>query len=198
MHPNPAFRPGDDAAMLDWAVAIGFAHIFAVTPAGPMMVHAPIVAVGERQLRFHVSRANRATPHLDGARLLLSIAGADGYITPNWYANPAPEVPTWNYTAVEIEGHARSVDEAGLIDQVDRLAALHEPRIIPENPWTRDKLDEARQRAMLRAIIAFEVTVDAVRGTHKLSQNKSAGDRARVIAGLKRSGNTALAEVMEA
>ncbi|MGH6617796.1 FMN-binding negative transcriptional regulator [Sphingomonas sp.] len=198
MHPNPVFRPGDDDAMLDWAVSIGFAHIFAVTPAGPMMVHAPIVATGARQLRFHVSRANRVAPHLDGAQVLLSIVGADGYITPNWYANPMPEVPTWNYTAVEIDGIAGVADEAALIEQVDILAALHEPRIIPENPWTRDKLDAARQRAMLRAIVAFDVTVDAVRGTHKLSQNKSAADRARVIAGLKRSGNIALAGVMEA
>jgi transcriptional regulator len=64
MHPNPAFR--DDAAALDRVAAIGFAHIAIVTPAGPMMVHAPVTrhAAG---LRFHVARHNRTTPHLDGA-----------------------------------------------------------------------------------------------------------------------------------
>ncbi len=107
-------------------------------------------------------------------------------------------MPTWNYTAVEIDGVASLADEAALIEQLDILAALHEPRIIPENPWTRAKLDDDRLAAMLRAIVAFDVTIDAVRGTHKLSQNKSADDRARVVAGLKRSGNAALAKVMEA
>ena len=179
--------------MLDWAVGIGFAHIFVTTPDLPMAVHAPVVAVGERRLRFHVARANRATPHLDGARVLLSIAGAQGYITPNWYTAPGQQVPTWDYTAVEIDGVARACDDDALVEQLDLLAATHEPRVIPENPWTRAKMDEGRFRAMLRAIIAFEVEIDGIRGTRKLSQNKSAADRAGVVAGLMRSGHTDLA-----
>ncbi|QNA85069.1 FMN-binding negative transcriptional regulator [Sphingomonas sp. So64.6b] len=193
MHPNPVFRPGDEAGMLDWAVGIGFAHIFVTTPDLPLVVHAPVVTVGERRLRFHVARANRATPHLDGARVLLSIAGAQGYITPNWYVAPGQQVPTWDYTAVEIDGVARACDDDALVEQLDRLAAIHEPRVIPENPWTRAKMDEDRFRAMLRAIIAFEVEIDGIRGTRKLSQNKSAADRAGVVAGLMRSGHADLA-----
>jgi transcriptional regulator len=198
MHPNPAFRAGDDAAVLQMAARIGFAHILLVTSEGPMAVHAPIVAAGDHAVRFHIARGNRAFRHLDGARLLLSIAGADGYISPNWYADPAPQVPTWNYTAIELEGTARLIDEDGLIAQLDALASLHEPRVLPENPWTRDKMDDARFRQMLRAIAGFEVVVDTVRSTQKLSQNKSADDRARVIAGLARSGNAALAAAMQA
>jgi len=196
MHPNKAFRFDSDADMLDWAVARGFAHIVAATAEGPIVAHAPIVPAGDRRVRFHLARGNRLTPLLDGARVVLSIAGPDSYITPNWYADPEQQVPTWNYVAVEIEGVARALDEAGLVEQLDRLAEIHEPRVIPENPWTRDKLDDARLHAMLRAITGFEVTIEAVRGTCKLGQNKSEADRAGATAGLARSGNMALAELM--
>jgi transcriptional regulator len=196
MHPNKAFRFDSDAAMLDWAFARGFAHILATTAEGPLVAHAPIVPAGDKAARFHLARANRLTPLLDGARVIISIAGPDGYITPNWYADPGQQVPTWNYLAVEIEGTARALDEASLIGQLDTLAAIHEPRVIPENPWTRAKMDDARFRAMLRAIVGFEVTIEAVRGTNKLSQNKSDADRAGTIEGLTGSGNVALADLM--
>jgi transcriptional regulator len=196
MHPNKAFRFDSDAAMLDWAFARGFAHLFAATSDGPMVAHAPIVPAGDQHLRFHLARGNRLAPLLDGARVILSIAGPDGYITPNWYADPVQQVPTWNYVAVEIEGVARTIDEQGLIEQLDTLAAIHEPRVVPENPWTRAKMDDARFRAMLRAIIGFEVTIEAVRGTNKLGQNKPDADRLGAIDGLDRSGNAALADLI--
>lgn len=195
MHPNPAFR-SDAAAMLRRAAAIGFAHLFLATTEGPMVVHAPITLAGDDAIRFHVARGNRAFHHLEGARVLASVTGAQGYVTPNWYADPATQVPTWNYLAVEIEGPVRVLGEDELTGQLDTLAAEHEPRVIPDNPWTRAKLDDTRFRAMLRAIGGFELAVEAVRSTAKLSQNKSAEDRARVIDGLLASDNAALAAAM--
>ncbi|MEO8375574.1 MAG: FMN-binding negative transcriptional regulator [Sphingomonas bacterium] len=196
MHPNKAFRFENDAAMLDWAVARGFAHILAATAEGPIVAHAPIVPAGAGAVRFHLARSNRIVPLLDGARVVLSIAGPDGYITPNWYADPVQQVPTWNYVAVEIEGIARTIDEDALVALLDTLAEIHEPKVAPENPWSRVKMDDARFRAMLRAIIGYEVTIEAVRGTSKLGQNKQAEDRAGTIQGLVRSGNATLADVM--
>lgn len=197
MHPNRAFR-ADQTAMLDWVERTGFAHIFVMTPDGPAVVHAPLVRRGDAALRFHIARANRAFSALDGARIVASISGVQGYVTPNWYVDGRQQVPTWNYVAVEIEGTARMLDEDGLVDQLDALAAAHEPRVLPDNPWTRDKMDEDRFRAMLRAICAFELSIETVRETVKLSQNKSAEDRQRVIDGLLASGNAPLAEAMQA
>lgn len=177
-------------------MARGFAHIFAATSAGHFVAHAPITAAGDGKLRFHLARANPLAAQLDGARVLLSIAGADGYITPNWYAHGGQSVPTWNYIAVEIDGHSRALDDAELTAQLDVLAATHEPRVAAEAPWTRAKMEEERFIMMRRAIIGFEVSVDAVRGTRKLSQNKSAEDRAGVIVGLARTGNAPLADAM--
>lgn len=193
MHPNPAFRP-DPATLLDAAAAIGFAHLFVATPAGPKVAHAPVTRHGDR-LRFHLARANPLHPHLDGATLLASIAGPEGYISPNWYVRPGNQVPTWNYVAIEIEGIARALPEAGLLDQLDTLADRHEPR---PGPWTRAKTDPAAIAAMLRAIEGFEIEVTAIRGTTKLSQNKGTADRQGVVAGLRTRGEDALAAAMEA
>lgn len=194
MHPNPAFCADGPAALLAEATRIGFAHLFAATLAGPMVAHVPLTGAGAN-LRLHLARANRLAPHLDGARVLASVAGAQGYVSPSWYPDGTDAVPTWNYVAIEIEGVAHRLPEAALIAQLDALAAAHEPRVT-DRPWTRDKLADAPFRAMLGAIEGYEIAVTAVRGTAKLSQNKGTATREGVIAGLLASGNAALAEAM--
>lgn len=196
MHPNRAFHDLTDEAALVQADRIAFAHICAVIDGRPAVAHAPIVRTGVDRFRFHLARGNRLTRHLDGAPLLLSLTGADGYVTPNWYDPPDDQVPTWNYLAIEIEGIARAIGDAELIEQLDRLAQTHEPGL-SARPWTRDKMDTSIFLGMLKAIRGFEVTVEAVRVTNKLSQNKPAHDRAGVIAGLQASGNAALAAAMQ-
>lgn len=193
MHPDPAFRP-DTGDLLEHAAAIGFAHLFVATPAGPMVAHAPVTLHGDR-LRFHIARYNRLHAHLDGAPILASIAGPNGYISPNWYERPGNQVPTWNYVTIEIDGIARAIPEAALLDQLDTLADRHEPR---PAPWTRAKTDPHVINTLLRAIEGFEIEVTAIRGTTKLSQNKNAADRAGVIAGLRQRGEHQLADAMAA
>lgn len=48
----------------------------------------------------------------------------------------------------------------------------------------------------LSGIRGFAITVSAVRGTTKLSQNKTAADRAGVIAGFDRQGKDDIAALM--
>ncbi len=189
MHPNPAFR-ADPAALLAAAERIGFAHIFAATPDGPMVVHTP-VTLHDGVPRFHVARGNRVTRHLDGATILLSFAEVDGYISTNWYAAPGDQVPTWNYVTIEVDGVARAIDDVALVEQLDRLAAVHEPA---DNPWHWAKMDTAVFAKLLTAIRGFEVAVTGVRGTTKLSQNKGVADRVGVVEGLRRQGNESMAD----
>jgi transcriptional regulator len=195
MHPNPAFHDRDEEAALAAAERIAFAHIVAVVDGVPVVAHAPVVRAGERAFRFHLARGNRLTPHLHGARVLLSLVGAHGYVTPNWYRPTGDQVPTWNYVAVELEGTAQLLPDVALVEQLDRLAEVHEPGLSPA-PWTRGKMDSAIFDAMRKAIRGFEVMVDALRITSKHSQNKPTHDRDGVIAGLEASGNTALALAM--
>jgi len=180
MHPNRAFAWDDRDAMLALIGDVGFCTVFVD---GPAVVHAPVAVAAPDRLRFHVSRSNRAVPALDGGRALLSCLGPDAYVSPDWYGTP-DQVPTWNYLAVEAEGPLRRLSEAELTGLLDALSAEHEARLAPKPAWTRGKMTPGRFAGMLKAIVGFELTVEALRGTRKLGQHKQEAERAGAAAGL--------------
>lgn len=196
MHPNTDFRPKQDDLAAMFVREIGFAAIFASTPDGPRVAHAPMVLSDDgSMLQFHLARGNALTRHLAGAPTLAVVQGPDAYVSASWYAD-ADQVPTWNYVAVEMEGTPRKLDDAELIAQLDILSASHEARIGANPPWTRAKMNPALFSRMTGAITGFEMRVTAWRPTLKLSQNKSTSERERVIAGLDAGGHGALAQLM--
>jgi transcriptional regulator len=196
MHPDPRFRPGRDDLAATIVREIGFAAIFAATPDGPRVAHAPVALNDDATaLQFHLSRGNGLTKHLDGQDALVVVQGPDAYVSASWYA-AADQVPTWNYVAVEMEGRARRLGDDELVAQLDALSALHEARVGADPPWTRDKMNSAQFSRMTGAITGFELRIAAWRPTIKLSQNKSADERARVAAGLDATGHGALAQLM--
>lgn len=187
MHPNAAFRfkPGDPP--LAFVAAHGFAHLFGMTPDGPRVAHVPLLVTLAGTIRFHLANSNALAPHLDGEPVLASIGGPGSYISPNWYADPAANVPTWNYRTVEIEGIVTRLGWDELGDLLDLAAATFEPRV-GEN-WTMDKMAAARRDAMMRAITAFEISPDTIRTTDKASQNRTEADARGVVAALERIGD---------
>ena len=194
MHPNNAFRSDDDP--LAFVAAHGFAHIFAATPDGPRAAHAPVLVTPAGTLMFHLARSNALAAHLDGLTALISVGGPGHYVSPNWYADPAANVPTWNYQAVEIEGPARVLDMAELEALLHLSSATFEPRVGED--WTMLKMQRPRAEAMMRAITGYELTPAAIRTTLKASQNRSDADAAGVIAALERLGETAAAATIRA
>ena len=196
MHPNSAFRPRQDDLAELLVREIGFAAVFAATPDGPRVAHAPVVLSDDRAtLQFHLARGNALTRHLDGATALAVVQGPDAYVSASWY-EAADQVPTWNYVAIEMEGVVSKLDDAALIAQLDTLSTVHEARVGANPPWTRDKMNPALFSKMTGAIIGFELRITAWRPTIKLSQNKSANERDRVIKGIEATGHGALAQLM--
>jgi transcriptional regulator len=200
MHPSAAFRHGarDDVGrvLLETMIEeIGFGMIFAQIPDGPRVAHVPLLRTPQGGVQFHLARGNALTRHLDGMTVLAVINGPDGYVSPRWYADPE-QVPTWNYVALELEGRVRKLDDAALLAQITALSDHHEARVAAGEPWTIDKLPEAKSRALQAAIVGFELEVLAWRETLKLSQNKNAEERARVASGLESAGATGIAALM--
>ena len=195
MHPNAAFRL-DDRDLHEALIAqVGFATVFATTPDGPRVAHVPLLSTGDGAVQFHLARGNALARHLDGMTALAVVNGPDGYVSPRWYADSA-QVPTWNYVALELEGRVHRIDQDGLFAQLGGLATVNEARVVEGTPWTIDKMPEDALRKMMAAIVGFEMEIQAWRPTFKLSQNKSADERARVAIGLEAEGSPAIAELM--
>lgn len=198
MHPNATFAWQDREEMLAFVAERAFCTLFAAGPEGLTAVHLPVVIYAPDRIRFHLSRANRAvrSDSLSG-RALLSCLGPDAYISPDWYGTP-DQVPTWNYLAVEMEGPLRRLDEEEIADQLDRLSADHEERLLPKLPWTRGKMTPGRFEAMIKGIHGYEMTVEEMRGTRKFGQHKKPEEIEGVVNGLKAAGQAELAAMTEA
>ncbi|MDA8435904.1 MAG: FMN-binding negative transcriptional regulator [Actinomycetales bacterium] len=144
------------------------------------------------RLIAHVARANEQwAGAADGQRVLAIVHGPQAYVSPSWYAAKAEHgrvVPTWNYSAVHLSGTVELVDEpASVLDIVTALTARHEGA--RPDPWSVDDAPAAYVAGQLRAIVGVVVHVDAVEAKAKLSQNRSAADRAGVVDGLRAAGD---------
>jgi transcriptional regulator len=146
-------------------------------------------------LRGHVARANPVWRQAAGSAVLAAFQGPQAYITPSWYAAKAEHgkvVPTWNYAVVHVHGRLRVVDDASWLRAlVGRLTDTHEASRTQR--WQVGDAPADYIEQMLRAIVGIEIEVTRMQGKWKVSQNRSAADRAGVAAGLdgQGSGDTA-------
>jgi transcriptional regulator len=140
---------------------------------------------GSMLLQGHIAHANPQAADLDrGTEVLAIFPGPHTHVSPSWY-EAGPAVPTWNYASVHAYGTARAIgDREWLRDMLDRLSTRHEAR--GAAPWRMRDLPEAYLKSMLGGIIGIEIKVSRLEGKFKLSQNRPASDRPRIIAALER------------
>ena len=153
-------------------------------------------------LRAHVARANPLWKEArDDVDALVVFQGPHGYVSPAWYPSKAEHgkvVPTWNYLMVQGRGRLRAVDDkAWLRAFVTRLTDHHEGGRAA--PWAVTDAPADFIEATLGAIVGIEIPLSSLVGKWKVSQNRSAADRAGVVAGLVRErDNSALAAEVNA
>ncbi len=181
--------------------------LFTCGRAGMMANHVPFLLhaeEGERgTLRAHLARANPQLAELgEVEECLVVFTGPEDYISPGWYASKREHgkvVPTWNFVAVHVWGRPRVVEDASWLQQhLEALTNRHE-RALPQ-PWAVDDAPADFIAQMKRAIVGLELPIARSEGKWKLSQNRSAEDRAGVLVGLRARGarGEAVAAMVEA
>ncbi len=195
MYVPEAFALSGRAAVHQVLRDFNFALLVSTGEGGLTATHLPFLLDPEAGTRGtllgHMARANPQWRDFEaatanGREVLVVFAGPHGYVSPNWYGD-GPAVPTWNYQAVHVYGVPGVVGDPARVRQiVERLVSHHEQG--SGDPWRLDSQDGSYVDRMLRGIVAFEVPISRIDAKAKLSQNRSADDRAGVIAGLERSG----------
>jgi transcriptional regulator len=194
MYTPDHFREGRPEVLHDAMQRIGFATLVTT---GLEANHLPML-LQDGVLRGHVARANPVWKAGDGEALAIFL-GPHAYVSPNWYPSKAQTgkaVPTWNYITVHARGHIRWMQDAEwLRAHVTALSDTHEaPQ--PE-PWKVSDAPASYVDSLLRAIVGFELTIEALEGKYKLSQNRDAADRDGVREAFAREGRDDLAGLMK-
>ena len=143
-------------------------------------------------LRCHVARANGQWREIgtglgEGLDALVVFQGAQHYVHPGWYETKRETgkvVPTWNYAMVQVKGRARVMDDASwLARQIRDLTEMMEGAY--PKPWAVDDAPAPYIDAQVRGIVGIEITITAMMGKWKVSQNRNEADREGVVEGLR-------------
>lgn len=187
MHPNPIYRRSPQDAALAEAGARGFGMLTLAGSDGPLATHIPFdLAPSGDHLTFHLVRSNPLARADFAQPALLAVTGPDAYISPDWYGTP-DQVPTWNYIAIHLRGRISPLPDSDLRRILDDLSARFERQLAPKPVWRAAKMDHDALTRMMRQIVPFRMDITSVESTVKLNQNKTAAQRAGVIAALDTS-----------
>ena len=134
-------------------------------------------------LRAHVARANPLWQQA-GSDVLALFQGPSAYVSPALYEDKPVNgkvVPTWNYAVVQAHGKLRAIeDPAWILEFISGLTARHEST--RSAPWSVADAPPGYIDKLLGAIVGIEIPLTRIEGKWKMSQNRSATDRATIEA----------------
>lgn len=190
MYTPPDFEIKDFARVRRFIEENSFAILLSSDEGGIQDTHIPLIlSSDDRYLIGHIARANaqwKGWEHSPTVKVIFH--GPHAYVSPRYYQSEG-NVPTWNYTAVSIDGKVEILDSLD-----EQKAALHALVAAQESsfsdPWTLDESNEGMMR-LFGAIVFFRIRIGSWEAKFKLNQNKGQEDQQSVIESLKKSGNQA-------
>ena len=194
MYIPPAFQETDLPFIHETMRSARLANLVIATANGPLANPLPLIldeTEGPHGVLYgHVSRANGVWKETVLGDALAIFMGPHAYVSPSLYPtkqSTGKVVPTWNYVAVHAFGPIEFFDDAArLLGVVTRLTRLHEGRRAV--PWAVSDAPEDYIQSQLKGIVGFRIPITRLEAKRKMSQNRTAEDRAGVAAGLAGSG----------
>lgn len=150
-------------------------------------LYLPATDGGWGKVWWHLAKTNGQNASLtEGGEATLVFHGPHSYISPNWYDN-GRAVPTWNFAVVHVTGKVeKRDDDAEFTQRLAQLVSRNEKRYAAgETKWKLENLPDSYLKGMRQGIVAYELNIESVEAKFKLGQERSAADRAGVLAALE-------------
>lgn len=175
-----------------------FATLVGMSPNGLIASHLPFMFNSERgahgTLISHLARANPHAALLGGeGEMMVIFTGAHGYLSPSWYPERT-SAPAWNYAAVHCYGKPRVQSAINSERNIDDLVELMEKD--RPNRWATSELGAGVLKAMLPAIVCFEIEITRLEAKFKMAQGEHPANLRAAVAKLEEDGQIELAEYM--
>jgi transcriptional regulator len=176
------YKIEDNKTIEDFIASVGLATLITMDNDFPIATHTPIELEydnnGKQILRGHIAKANPQSEILnkESNALVIFHSPIQHYISSSWYDKP--NAPTWNYMSVHLYGKVSILNDDDLWSSVDRLTERHEK--ISKCPISLKTLPNNIQ-GMLKGVTGFEIPVEKVEASFKLSQNRDNKDIESII-----------------
>lgn len=149
---------------------------------------------GHAILSGHIAKANPQWKELSrDADVLVIFQGPHAYISSSWYNHE--NVPTWNYLAVHVYGKIRIIEGKELMDHLKSLVDIYEEG--RPNRVHVETMTPAYVESQLKALVGFEVKIEDVHASAKLSQNRDDKNYKNIIQNLEESPHLLDKEIAE-
>ncbi|EIM73547.1 FMN-binding negative transcriptional regulator [Nitratireductor aquibiodomus RA22] len=181
----------DSRQVRSFVVKNPFGHLITESLSGLRVTATPFIFETDADLEMtlvgHIAGRNRQALEMsENMKAVALLTGPDAYVSPRWY-RVKPDLPTWNYVAVQIRGVLIPVD-----DLKERQNILARTITCMERgraePWSMDEATSGHVERLLPHIRAFRLRIERMEGARKLSQNKPLEERLNVIGGLQQTG----------
>ncbi len=160
--------------------------------------HLPMVLSEDGSLlRGHIARGNKQwRSFAENSDVLAIFSGPHAYISSSWYDHE--NVPTWNYIAVHVYGKIKITEGEELLTSLKELTNKYEKTSIC--PVTVEGMSPKFLNAEIRGIVSFEIAIEKIEASYKLSQNRDDKNYSRIVKELKQrndEGSKNIAGVMK-
>ena len=194
MYTPNQFRFRDKQEMVAFMIQYPFATIVTMNGNIPVATQLPFCIDDSSDkliLSAHFALANEQAKFIVDNTSLVIFSEPHAYISPVHY-DKKESVPTWNYMAVHAYGKATILtDENAVVKVLEQMITFYDKNYLQQ--W--DGLPDKYKKGMMKAIVAFELEVTDLQGQKKLSQNKTAEEKQRIIAHLEKSNSSVEAAI---
>jgi transcriptional regulator len=134
--------------------------------------HIPLHFDRDRKWAYgHLAKANELAVKwiLGNSKIdaLFIINGPSAYISSSWYASE--EVPTYNYTAIQVKGTRTLRDRTETDDDLKRLVNYYEQQ---EPKGLTYDIYSPKTLLQSKGVVGFSLEIKSIRAIEKLSQNR--------------------------
>lgn len=200
MHTPSIFKNEDPESIRAFLKENSFGILINQTNGKLWATHIPLEietnADGKEILCGHISKLNpQGEGFTQNDQILAVFSGPHSYISSSWYDHE--NVPTWNYIAVHIYGRIKIVNHEAAVESLKKLVDKYEAS--SEKPVRVEDLS-AKTMRQAHGIIAFEIEIDEIQATKKMSQNRDDVNYKNIITALEKTENPqsiAVAKEME-
>lgn len=167
-----------------------FALVSGIDASGRQVAtHVPLIVDEKKQfLQGHIMKnTDHYEAFVRNPQALVIFTGPNGYVSASWYKNPSA-ASTWNYMSVQIRGKLTFLNHQDFIQLMKRFTFKFEENNLNSKTIYENLPEDYRQKHM-KAIAGFNIKIDSIEATFKLSQDRDEESFENILKTLKQKSH---------